>query len=303
MKKITSLILIFVFCLTLYACESKNTDDTTQNNNINKPTGVNDNVNTGNKKISLKASDLSIDDFVWETNLTKSYGKDCYSFSLINNSEYDIIAVEFTYQVKDTATDDDLKLYDEFMNDHDGYIEADDSPRDVILRGSVDRLVAKGDELTDMKFTVGFKNWAWYDYPTKEQFNLMEPKEMELGIIGNDNILYIAYYDFKEDLWVLDENSKPVDTWSDKEIAQKISRPNEGHHIVVKDEEDKFKVYSYGVNIDNYNQYVQTLKNSGFKEEKNTSTHFEGKNTNGYIVELWYTADDEKLSISIEIDS
>lgn len=286
--------LLCVLCVMLQGCSA--------NNNPGNNDGGND-ISIGSKKNVLKASDLSIEDFEWETNRTKYNGADCYSFSLTNNSEYDIIAVEFTYKVKDDVNDSDLVVYDEFMKDHDGYIEEDDSPKDVILRGSKNALVAKGEQLTGLRFTVGFQNWSWYDYPTDEQFDLMEPKEMQIGVIGKDNILYIAYYDFKDEAWLLDENTKPVDTWSEKEIAKKISKPNEEHHVVTTDDEDEFNVYSYGIKVDEYNRYVESLKTAGFEEESNSSSYFEGKDANGYVVELWYYSDEERLSIGIEKDS
>lgn len=291
MKRVVSLILVVVFCLTLCACDMNKSQSNNDGSN---------NVGVGGKKNVLKASDLSIDDFEWETNRTKYNGDDCYSFSLTNNSDYDIIAVEFTYKVKDGVSDSDLAVYDNFMKDHDGYIEEDDSPKDVVLRGSKNSLVAKGEQLTGLRFTVGFQNLAWYDYPTEEQFNLMEPKEMQIGVIGKNDILYIAYYDFEDSSWILDENTKPVDTWSDKVIAQKISKPNEGHHIVTTDDEDEFEAYAYGINADEYIQYVESLKNAGFQEESNSSSHFEGEDADGYVVELWHYSDEERLSISIE---
>ncbi len=293
-KKIAFLcaILICVLCITLQGCGANNSNDNNDRGN--------NNVGIGGKKNTLKSTDLSIDDFEWETNLTKYNGTDCYSFSLTNNSDYDIIAVEFTYKVKDDVNDSDLVVYDDFMKEHDGYIEEDDSPKDVILRGSKDSLVAKGEQLTGLRFTVGFQNWSWYDYPTDKQFDLMEPKEMQIGVIGKDNVLYIAYYDFEDGSWILDENTKPVDTWSEKEIVGKISKPNEDHHIVTMDDEDKFKAYSYGIKEGEYNQYVENLKTAGFEEENYNSSHFEGKDADGYVVELWYYSDEERLSISIE---
>ena len=66
----------------------------------------------GNK--SLKASDLSIEDFKWETVSGKCDGYDCYVLSLTNNSKYDIIGVNFSYKVKDEVTDSQLNVYEEF---------------------------------------------------------------------------------------------------------------------------------------------------------------------------------------------
>ena len=255
-------------------------------------------VGGGNKK--LKASDLSIADFEWQTVPAKHNGYDCYSFSMVNNSNYDIISVEFTYKVKDAVSESELGVYDEFMSDHDGYIKENDSPKNVILRGSKDTLVLKGEELTGLRFAVGYKNWVWYDYPTAEQFALMEPKEMVIGVVGPNNVCYIAYYSFENKSWVLDENTAPVDTWSTKEIAQRLTKPEEAHHIVMKDEDDAFKVYSYGITADEYNRYVQVVKDLGFEEERASSAYFRGKDIQGYTVQLDYDKEEERLNIYIK---
>ena len=81
-----------------------------------------------------KTIDLSIDSFEWETNRTKYNDTDCYSLSLTNNSDYDIITVEFTYKVKDNVNDSDLAVYDEFVKAHAGFNK--DSPKDVVLIGN-----------------------------------------------------------------------------------------------------------------------------------------------------------------------
>ena len=248
----------------------------------------------------MKASDLSIEDFKWETVPSKHNGTDCYLFSLTNNSKYDIIAVEFTYKVKDDVSEEQLVVYSEFMKDHDGYIEETDSPKGIVLKGNKNVLVSKGDTLTGLHLTIGYEDWSWYDYPTKEQFELMEPKELQIGVVGNDNKLYIAYYNFESTTWILDEETFPIDTWSDKEIAKKITKPDEGHHIVTNDDEDEFSIHSYGVSVDDYNSYVESIENLGFARDDTYSGHFEGKSDDGYIIELWYDEDDERLSIYIK---
>lgn len=289
MKKVLTVLLAMFLCTSLMVIQGCGSS-----NNVSDDSGSSLFSN------ALEASDLSIEDFEWETKPSKHNGKDCYSLSLINNSDYDVIAVEFTYKVKSNANDTELEVYNEFMDDHEGYIEKTDSPKDVILRGSKNTLVSKGEKLTNLRFTIGFKNWSWYDYPTEEQFNLMEPKEMEIGIVGKDNKLYIAYYDFEDDTWTLDEKTQFVDMWSSKEIAQKISKPAESHHIVVTDEEDWFKAYSYGITAEEHNQYIEDIKALGFKEEDSSSSFFTAKNTEGYTVELWYYSEDGRMSVSIE---
>lgn len=251
----------------------------------------------GNK--SLKASDLSIEDFKWETVSGKCDGYDCYVLSLTNNSKYDIIGVNFSYKVKDEVTDSQLNVYEEFMKEHDGYIDENDSPKNVTLIGEKNKLVQKGEQLTDLRFTVGYEDSAWYDYPTDEQFNLMEPKELQLGVISG-NKLYIAYYSFKDKSWKLDQNTADVDTWSNTDVAKKISKPNEKHHVIITDDEDEFKIYSYGITKDIYKEYTEKLRANGFVQDEDYSSHFEGKDENGYEVTVWFDDIEESLSIRIE---
>lgn len=279
-KKFGLLFLLVVMITTLTAC------------------GGNE-KNSSSNSSSLKTSELSIEDFKWETKASKCNGYDCYVLSLVNNSKFDVIGVNFSYKVKDDVSDSELSVYDEFMREHDGYIDEDDSPKDVTLIGSKDQLVEKGATLTDLRFTVGFQDYSWYDYPTDKQFELMEPRELELGIINN-NKLYIAYYNFKEKSWKLDEKSASADTWSNKEIAKKISKPNEKHHVIITDDDDEFEIHSYGVTEDMYNEYIQALISAGFTKKEDYNSHFEGTDSNGYEVEVWHYEEEQRLSISIE---
>ena len=280
-KTILTILLSVLMIFSITGCGEKN-----NSNNI-----------LGNK--SLKASDLSIEDFKWETVSGKCDGYNCYVLSLINNSKYDIIGVNFSYKVKDEVTDNQLNVYEEFMKEHDGYIDENDSPKNVTLIGEKNKLVQKGEQLTDLRFTIGYEDSAWYDYPTDEQFNLMEPKELQLGLISG-NKLYIAYYSFKDKSWKLDQNIVDVDTWPNTDIAKKISKPNEKHHVIITDDENEFEIYSYGITKDIYKEYTETLKANGFIQDEDYSSYYEGKDKGGYEVTVWFNNIEESLSIRIE---
>ena len=281
-KKIISIFLLIIMVLGLTSCGKSG-----------------ENKGSNSAENTLKASDLSIDDFKWETNSSKCNGYDCYVVSLTNNSKYDIIGVDFSYKVKDSVSESQLSVYDAFMKKHDGYIDEDDSLRDVTLGATKNVLVQKGAQISSLNLTIGFKNLFWYDIPTEEQFNLMEPKELQVGIVNN-NKLNIAYYNFASKSWKLDESKIVLDEWTKKEIGEKIDKPNGQHFVVKIDEDDEYSIYSYGVTKDMYKEYIEGLKSSGYNEEDSSSSHFEGKNSDGYAVEVYYYENDNTLRVSIE---
>ncbi len=127
----------------------------------------------------------------------------------------------------------------------------------------------------------------------------MEPKEIQLGIIS-ENKLYIAYYNFSDKSWKIDETTKDVDVWSNKEIAKKLPKIEEDHHVVITDDEDEFEIYAYGISEDMFNQYVEELKEAGYEEDTASKSHFESKSLDGNIIDAWYYEEDSRLSISIE---
>ena len=127
----------------------------------------------------------------------------------------------------------------------------------------------------------------------------MDPKELQLGIISG-NKLYIAYYNFTTKSWKLDQNTTDADTWPDSEIAKKISKPNEKHHVIITDEKDEFKIYSYGITENIYEEYIDSLKSKGFVQDESYTSHFEGKDENGYEVTVWFNDTEESLSIRID---
>lgn len=254
---------------------------------------------TGCGSSNLNPKELSIDDFKWETQKSKCDGNDCYVLSLYNKSKYDIIGVYFSYGVKSGVSKSDLRVYDEFMSEHEGYIDNGDLYENITLIGKKNEFIKKGEKLTDLRFAVGYENNAWYDYPTDDQFDLMEPKELQLGIVSGDK-LYISYYDFQKKSWKIDEKRIDVNSWSSKEIGKQLSKPNNVYTIVRVDDEDEFEVYLYCVSQDMYYEYVDELKSFGYHEEDFSEYGFEGVNSLGYHIDVSYTKKEERLFVRID---
>lgn len=252
---------------------------------------------------SLKAKDLSISDFTWSTENSKCFGKNCYIVSFTNNSNYDVISPKFIYKVKDDISDESLNVYNEFMQEHSWFLNEQDTVRGVTLIGYDDSLVEKSKNTRKIIFTVGFDNTAWHDYPTKEQFELMEPKELSLGVIGKDSKLYLAYYNFIDKSWSLDETTMDVNVWPTSELAKKVDKIVGKYFMVTYSSENSISVQSYDVSKDDYDKYVGKLKSNGFTNEESYSSYmFEAKDADGAEVNLWYEEDTFSLAMTLNKD-
>ncbi len=248
-----------------------------------------------NDKVSGKF--LSIDDFKWKTKKSKCSGKDCYVFEITNNSNYDVLGVVFYYKVKPDTSEEDLELFDEFMNYHYGYIEEDDSPYDVNLKCSKDILISKGKKISNLVFTLGFDYWSWFEYPSEEQFDLMEPKELQVGIV-DDNKFYVAYYDFKTKKWKYDKSKLDVNIWPKSSIAKKIDQPVSKHTLITDNKEDEFSFYAYDVTKDEFKNYYEKIKAKGFNGNNSLSS-YTGKSSDGYEINIWYYEDTKVLHVNL----
>lgn len=289
MKKIFMMIICCICILGITGCGNKAKEE--------KATKA----ENSNKKIQegVKASDFSIADFEWETNLSKSNGDDCYLLTFVNNSKYDILGIDFSYKVKGDVSEEDLKVYDAFISEHEDYIEEGDSPKNVTLRGSKNTLIKKNEKISDLRFTVGYENWSWYDYPTEEQFNLMEPKELQIGAII-DSKVYIAYYDFSNEKWSVDEKTVAFKTWPENELSKKISKPDSEYYIVTSDEEaDDIDFTIYDTNKDYFKEYIEKAKEAGFTEDAPSEydTYYSAKDKDGNGIDISYSKENKTISV------
>lgn len=265
-------------------------------------TGCGNKTTLINKTLSTK--DLNIKDFAFNAEKSKCSGFDCYIVEFTNNSKYDLISVNFKYKVKDDVTEEMLSLYDEFMKDHDWFIDEDDSKREVTLRGNTDELIEKGSTTRNVMLTIGYNNYSWYDTPSKEQFDLMELNEIQIGVIGKDKKLYLAYYSFVDKSWRIDETTIDLNVWPKTELSKLIPVPDFKYYAVIDSDEEDFSFYAVGVSKDDYFEYVNKLKESGFVNiEQYEDYIFEATNKENNGIEIWYEENIMNLTLSLTKDS
>lgn len=286
-KKILSILMLVVIILCLTACGDNQSDN--KQSIFSK---------------ELKTSDLSIEDFNIEIGKTKKYGIEYYVATFTNNSKYPVVSFQIDYEPKDDVTETQLSVYNDFMKEHYDWIESDDLTG-VILRASGEKLVENGSSIGKTNITIGYDTYSWYDSPSKEQFDLMEPKELQIGIIGENDVLYIAYYDYNEKEWLIDEESKQLNEWPKVEIAKKVIKPECKYTLLDSAIDDEEKIYfdCYGINKEKFKTYIKTLQDAGYEvkdiEESYSSYYDSVETSDGY--ELTLDCDYEKEKLSIEL--
>lgn len=277
--KIVSILLLLVSFITLSGCGEKE--------------------ESVKEDKTLKIRDLSIDDFKWKINSSACQNGECQLLTFKNNSEYDLIEMELSFTKKSTATEDDMKMFNNFLSSHTDYITENPDNNKIVLKSYYNSEIQKGSEVSDINILLGYDERFWNEYPTNEQVNLMEPSELYIGVIGRDNKLYRVHYNIEDKKWLIDDEKVDLDTKINTKMWQKLSFPKENHHLILSDEENNLLIYFYGISSDSYYEYADKLISDGFKENSYSSIHFTGTNEDGYEVDLNFYEVEAKMYMSI----
>lgn len=321
-----SIIILLCSCLVLTAtaCSKSTSKKVTQK--ATSPTEKSFNVN-----------DLSIKDFKWDTSEGKENGYKRLYFNLTNNSNFDLLGIEVHFKPKKDVTDNQLQIFDSFFEKHKDFDSEEDSDEDfeedddesedededdysfnsnkitlaktnsnystLNISGDDTKLVKKGETFSGINLYIYDDDSSWNDVPSDEQFKLMELNELGIAIVGPANKGYMAYYNFQTKKWSLDKTTFTVDKWSSHEIGKLIPNPKAAHFIVRDDKKDDFDTICYGITKENYDKYIKKLIKLGFKsddDEEDYSENFEGTNSKEYTVTIWYTEENEYMSLEIQ---
>lgn len=88
--------------------------------------------------------------------------------------------------------------------------------------------------------------------------------------------------------------------WPDSELASMIPKPDSKYGKVSMESESSFLIDIYDISSDQYEDYIDACKNSGFTVDYNKFDGFySADNEAGYSLNLSYDGDDEELSISL----
>ena len=254
---------------------------------------------------AITENSLNIDDFIWNVEQTKKSGKDIYTFSLTNNSKYELLGAEINYKTKAGLTPEQLSLFDDFKAKHESYFKDGQTTADVTLIGKKETYIPTSGSANGIPVTIGVGNYSWYDSPTKEQFDLMEPNELVLIVVGSDDVAYPAYYSFADKKWKIDSKTVKLNNWPDSELAKLIPEPKDYNYKMTLAYEDHIAADVYGVTDEYFKSYVEQLKEKGFTEDideynSDSYSRWEAKDKNGNKVSLEYHNDTHILRIHLD---
>ncbi len=258
-------------------------------------------VSVGNQE--LKENDLSIDAFEWGTREKVIEGTKCYSAKLTNNSDYDLLGVEIDYKLKDDVSEKDLKRFDGFMEEHKDYFTDDDETVDhVTLIGKRQKLVKAGDSIDNIVFAIGMNTTYWYDVPDKNQYEIMEPNMLQLAIVGKDNNIYIAYYDFVNEEWSLDERTGKVNDWFENDLTAITPKPECEYFVVESDKETDYMLSftAYGMDKEAFDTYNDSVREAGYtKDSSELSGYYSAKDKDGNSISTDYDEMNKTMEVTV----
>jgi len=252
----------------------------------------------------LKTKDLSIEDFNWETKQTRIDGEKIYAMSITNNSKYDILGAEIYYELKSSVTKEELNLFDDFMSDHADWFDEDETKEDITLIGSRNKLIKKGETLDQIILYIAMDTTYWYDTPSKKQFDLMKPDELQLAVIGKDNKVYIVYYDFEDKEWSIDETTKQLNVWAKNDLANKVVKPTCDYYVLTSDIDDEYELdfVCYGSTKEYFKQYAEEIRDAGFDIDApgkdDYKTYYNAENKDGDSISITYNKENDILKVS-----
>lgn len=245
------------------------------------------------KADAIKAEDieLTVEDGFW-------YDERQPVMTYTNNSDFDIITVDIEWSQKEDMTDEQRStVFAEFM-DSDFYTE--DDFKEFVISAYKDQLVAPGE--TSMEAAV-YLNRTGRNLENSDDFALFEPSIMKVAYLGGDGKAYLEYIDYKTGKTKdASKGGKDVSKWSDSDLAKRLPEIEAPVRIVTTDDEDSFWFETLGVTLDDFNAYVEKLKEKGFNQvDYEDDDEFRAHDKDGY--EATVSFDEMECGIKGHLDT
>lgn len=283
-KKILLGVVLMVSCLSvLVGCGKGNT---TKNKN-------NETKNESKEKIT-------IDKLIYDVKSEVSDGERYVMMSLTNNSKYTLTDFKVDYKVKSDVTDKQKnEIYNKAIKEFE--VSADDAKElkkmDISMFAETEKIVEPGETINKIN-CYSFE--GYYCMKNMEHFKLLEPDIVTIKYI-DDGKINTMYYDCSNKSYSYESETEPVDEWPKGELGKKIPKPDAKHITSNEDDDMGFTFDAYGLTIDDFNQYVEQCKESGYTENEDSHDGFyTADSKDGYNVRLTYYDDNDVIGGTVE---
>lgn len=269
------------------------------------PAGKNDAPDATGKTGSaepLTADQLTISYFDWDAKEKIIEKALCYTLTLRNRSPFPILSTEITYKTRDNVSDRSLKQFDKFKTTHKDYISPDEDNRNIILIGKSEAYVKSGQYLYDLPITIGIHSMTWYDSPNYDQFILMRPDVLSLGLV-KENLLYTCHYDFVSKTWTVDEDPVRLNAWPDNPLAKLVPTPScDYFRVSTEPDSDYLTFTAYGYSEEAYKEYVDAVKKAGFTRKSSTGKrYYSAEDRKENAVDIMYDPNLWNMEVSVNL--
>lgn len=173
----------------------------------------------------------------------------------------------------------------------------EDELNDFYLKASNRKLAKPGKKEKNDWVVIGNMNWS---VTSMDQYKLVEPDVMTITYVYKQK-LHVTYYDYKNEKYSYDDVSKDVYEWSGSALAKKLPKPELPIVQITSDDKDTFDFSAYGVNNNNFNEYIKACKKKGFTKNQDNEydDRYTAENQDGYSIEIHYDSDEETMNVTL----
>ena len=242
----------------------------------------------------LKMKDLS-----WSVDSGILDGERATLMTLTNNSPYTISELEMTFAVKSDVTQEEKES---FYTDLQDTYDLDEEDLEELRSMPLSMTAACSDMIRpgQSESAIPLDYFRGYIYVQNfEHYSLVQPDIATISYVAEGRI-YTMYYDFLSEKATYDPDSEPASQWVDTELSQKIPRPS-FEIIRCSHSDDSIHAEIPGVNMEDYEAYVQQCKDLGFTQDINSyDDRYEASDDSGFRLSVAFHSFNNSLNISLD---
>jgi hypothetical protein len=186
---------------------------------------------------------IKAEDIDWKIGSFILWDEPILSLEYTNNSEYTIVDLELEFALKDSLAEKQLAFFNDITDDIN----------DLHVYGYNRKVADPGETVKNSPFGI---DGDYFLAKNIEQFELMEPDNMQIAYIGSDNRLHAVYYDYKTQMLSEHNDAEEMHKWSDSEISKPLSIPESRIVDINFDREDYFSFTIYDAQKEQFDLYI-----------------------------------------------